>query len=65
MHDLTEIGPLERCNHKPCVCEGLGGYTKITQVEQKQVGVRLVNMEEVSLFEDVFSYSWLWPRRVG
>lgn len=68
---MLKIGPLERCNHKPCVCEGLGGYVKLTEVEQIQVGYGWETKPFPSIpvmrsiFEDVFSYSWLWPRRVG
>ena len=67
---MMKIGKAERCNHKPvCVCEGLGGYMRITEVITKQVGQVEPNVDEngfrwtrtgmLSIFEDVFSYSWL------
>ncbi len=56
---MIKLGKHERCNHKPCVCEGLGGYMRITDIERRQVGQKLVDTEVVSLYQDVFSYSWL------
>lgn len=66
---MLKIGKAERCNHRPCVCEGLGGYMKMTEVVQKQVGQRDSYTDDegriwttrtpISIHEDVFSYSWL------
>ncbi len=52
---MIKLGKHERCNHKPCVCEGLGGYRRITDIERKQVG----QYDGKSFYKDVFSYSWL------
>ena len=67
---MMKYGKNERCNHKPCVCEGLGGYMRKTEVVRKQVGWRDPEedigpwradfvREKATIFEDVFSYSWL------
>ena len=67
---MMKIGKAERCNHNPCVCEGLGGYMRITEVVRKQVGWRDPEedigpwradfvREKATIYEDVFSYSWL------
>ena len=61
---MLKIGKFEYCSHKPCVCGGLGGYVKMTEVVEKYLGQKVVGMEEVQMHEPVFKYSWLWPRKV-
>ncbi|KKN47693.1 hypothetical protein LCGC14_0660160 [marine sediment metagenome] len=68
---MLKIGKFELCKHVPiCVCEGLGGYMRITEVERKPLGYRIVETDigiwitnivktRQIFYEDVFSYSWL------